>query len=254
MGYNRFLYDLLVRDGNLVLSTPSDYNPMYPVENIRNIWTDYPYRSATGSLTGVNVEFQIKGSASIATTCAAIFGLNLTAAYQTLKWQYWNTSTWVDIGNFVYDSVRKCAIIFYASQSATKFRVSMTDTGNTDNYLQLGAAVVGKYVELSTWYNFGATFDREDTSSRFYSKRGHVNVVSGFERKVRGVTYEVQTADELKLLEVWEKSYCVYPFVFVRDSAVPSTTMEFALFNDKFPEEQLDDYTKRYSLIWEIVK
>ena len=49
-GNNRFCYDKVVRDcASLAPIISTDYHPSYPPENVRNIWTDYPYRSKYAS-------------------------------------------------------------------------------------------------------------------------------------------------------------------------------------------------------------
>jgi len=52
MGLNRFIYDKVVRDSVLLPLVTSDYHPSYVPEKLRNIWTDYYYRSKYGADTG----------------------------------------------------------------------------------------------------------------------------------------------------------------------------------------------------------
>lgn len=52
MGLNRFIYDKVVREGNLLPIVTADYHPSYLPEKLRSIWTDYYYRSKYEADTG----------------------------------------------------------------------------------------------------------------------------------------------------------------------------------------------------------
>jgi hypothetical protein len=52
MGKQRFVYDLITRSGIISAAKSDDYHPSYPPENLRNIWTDYGYRTKYGSGSG----------------------------------------------------------------------------------------------------------------------------------------------------------------------------------------------------------
>ncbi len=54
MGYNRFLFaeEKLLWSGNITPIISTDYHPSHVVTRVRNIWTDYYYRSKYGNSSG----------------------------------------------------------------------------------------------------------------------------------------------------------------------------------------------------------
>lgn len=249
-GKNRFLYDLFVRTGTYVLTNPSDANPSYPVENIRNMWTDCCYKEKVGQTNDVLIEITLPAAVSI--TCAAFFGLNLTASYETCKLQRYS-SGWVDVANLSYSLAKHQAVATFASVSTDRVRIVLKDTTNTD-LIQLGTAIIGKYVELDHTFEHGATKDKDDIIETRYSKKGNVSIVSGYQVSVVGVTYEVLAADEVKLEEVWDACGKSYPFAFIEDSNNQVSTMLYSRFIEKFSRELTDDYYRTITLMWESLK
>lgn len=81
-GNNRYLYDKMVRDGTITPIINTDYHPSYPVENIRNIWTDYWYRSKYGlnsgwgyfKITTSNQKLYFKDNGAVARTATITVG------------------------------------------------------------------------------------------------------------------------------------------------------------------------------------
>ena len=76
----------------------------------------------------------------------------------------------------------------------------------------------------------------------------------GFQKTLHSVEYEVMSADEVKLEDLYKSLGKVYPFVFVRDSADALNTMEYGIFNAKFGRREENDFFKTIVLAWESVK
>jgi len=249
-GKNRFLYDLFVREGAYSLTNPTDANPSFPMENIRNIWTDCVYKERIGQTNDVLIEILLPAAVSI--SCVALFGLNLTAAYETCKIQRYS-SGWVDVANLAYDITKGHAVATFSPVSTNRIRIDIADSGNT-GLIQIGTAIIGKYVELDHTFEHGATKDLDDINSVRYSKKGNISIVSGYGIGITGVTYEVLAADETKLEEVWNAVGKTYPFAFVEDSNSQVGTMTYVRFAEKFGRELTDDYYKKITLLWETLK
>lgn len=248
MGLNRFLYDKLVRDGAVTVDPTTNYQPGYEPSKIQNIWTDYVYKSAAGT-KNANLDFTLDGATSVSIEGVALWGLNLTSSYQTLKLQKW-TGSWVDVGDFEYDAPNGRGILFFTPVSHIKYRVVMADT-NVASFVQMGAAQLGDYEEISRGWEYGATYDIEDTSEHLYSKKGYLNVSVGYQSFMRGVTYVVLSADEGKLDTVFRTVGKQRPFVFVKDASDAKNTMEYCIFKDKFSRRHDDTLFSSVSLVWE---
>jgi hypothetical protein len=201
------------------------------------------------------IEIANVNSTAFGITGCALVGLNLTSSYQIFKLQRWTGSAWADVtgGGFDYDSSRGCAIAMFNSVSQTKERILIRDWANSDYYVQIGGLICGDYEELSTWFDYGFSENIEDTSSHQYSKQGYLNVVTGFFKNLKGVTYNVMSADEAKLETVYEECGKRYPFVFVQDSDDPENTMEYCIFSGRLSRRGKDAYTKEITLAWEEV-
>lgn len=201
------------------------------------------------------IEIQHEGDTAVAITGCAVMGLNLTSSYQMFKLQRWTGSAWADItgGAFEYDFDRKMAVAMFSSVSQTKERILIRDWTNADYYVQIGAVVCGAYEEISTWFDYGFSDDIEDTSTHQYSKQGYINVVTGFFKDLKGVSYQVMSADEQKLEDIYRECGKRYPLVFVQDSDDPENTMEYIMFRGKFGRKGQDAYTKEITLAWEEV-
>jgi hypothetical protein len=251
MGLNRFLWDKIVRNATISPVVGGDYDPAYPIENVRNIWTDCTYRT-----TGVSGQRGIvfESASAISVTGCALFGLNVTSGYQILRLERWVDPDWVLVGNFLYSSTSGWAILMVTSVSSTKYRVLVEDTSNPDGYLEFGTVLLGDYQELSRGYEFGATDAFDDVSDQAYSKDGHINVSIGYESEVEGLSYELMSADEAKLRTVWVNTLKRYPFVFIRDSANPLTTMKYVIFRSGMSWQLIDDYFKGVQIVFETVK
>lgn len=362
MGLNRFIYDKIVRDSVLLPIVTADYNPSYPPEKLRNIWTDYYYRSKYGHNTGwgyfaissstVNLYFKDTGSVartavitigdydgdslaaeietqmeavttnnftvtysnisgkfqitndtgtfeltctsttnaiwgiigfntgsnktgsaayiagsvrvhtyagfiiesgdSSAITCdgCALFGLNLTSSYQILQLDRWTGSAWDKIGDFEYDFDNKRAILMWSASASIKYRVLVRDWTNPLRYFQCGVPVLGQYSEISRGYQYGASFNLDDTSVHQYSKKGYLNVKRGFIKRGRSVEYVVMSADETLLEDLYYTYGKQEPLVFVRDADDPENTMEYIIFVGAFNRREEDAYFKSIGLTW----
>ena len=82
-GNNRFLYDKIVREADSFSGiVGSDYHPSYPAEHVRNIWTDYSYRSKYGANSGwgyfyfgaTNNKIYFKDTGAVARTATITVG------------------------------------------------------------------------------------------------------------------------------------------------------------------------------------
>jgi hypothetical protein len=196
------------------------------------------------------VEFKSgDGSARTVTACA-LFGLNLTSAYQVLKLQRWTGSSWEDKGDFIYNATVGEAIVFVSSSSSTEWRILGRDWANTDGYIQFGNIIPGYYKELSRGYEYGASDDIEDTSQHQFTKKGYVNVIVGFQKKVRGVEYSLMETDREAIRDVYEAVGKQHPFVFVKDSDDAINTMSFCMFVGKFGDREDDAYFDTITLAW----
>lgn len=245
---NRFIWDKIVRSGSVTVDPGINYQVGFEPSKIQNIWRDYVYRSAAGT-KNANLDFTQDGVTSISTEACTLWGLNLTSSYQTLKLQKW-TGSWVDIGNFEYNATKGCAVIFYEAVSSVKYRVVMADT-NVESYVQLGAAHLGEYEEISRGWEYGASYDVEDTAEQAYSKAGYISTASGYQRYVRGVTYVVLQADEAKLEKLYNQVGKEHTFSLVLDSDDPENTMEYCIFLETFKRKQPENLFTEVSLVWE---
>jgi hypothetical protein len=199
--------------------------------------------------------FQIDSwdGSSIETTGCVLLGLNLTSSYQILSLERWYSSAWEEIGDFTYNDDDGTACLFYTAKSATKYRVVARDWTNPDFYLEFGVPILGKYEELSRGYEYGAAISMDDTSEKAYSKHGYLNIIVGFERVAEAVEYDVMSTDEGKLDTLWDNVMERYPFVFIRDSTNPSTTMSYVILRSPMEKTQVDEYFKKITMAWEKV-
>ena len=246
-GYNEFLFDKIVRAGDISVVPGTNYQPGYEPLKIKNIWIDYVYRSLAGT-KNATIEIESEGSVSVATKGCALYGLNLTSGYTTLKLQRYTTS-WVDIGNFDYDADNGRAIMTYAEVSAAKYRIVMDDS-NVASYVELGVIVLGSYVFTSRGYEYGASRDLDDTSTHIYSKDGHLNVREGREIEAQAVTYEILSADEAKLETVYKEVGKKYPLIFIEDHTQAKQTMRYIIFEGRFGRRYPGNLFRTVTLAW----
>lgn len=246
-GYNEYLYDKIVRAGDISVVPPTNYEPGYEPSKIKNVWIDYVYRSLAGT-KNATIEVESEGSVSIATTGCALYGLNLTSGYTTLKLQRY-TGSWVDVGNFDYDADTGRAIMTFAEVSASRYRIVMDDTA-VASYVQLGVIILGSYIFTSRGYEYGASHDLDDTSSHLYSKDGHLNVREGREIEAQAVTYEVLSADEAKLESVYKEVGKKYPLVFIEDHTQAKETMRYIIFEGRFGRRYPGYLFRTITLAW----
>ena len=246
-GQNEFIYDKIVRTGTLSVSPPENFQVGYEVSKIKNLWIDYVYRSAAGT-KNANIDIESNGAVSIATKGCALYGLNLTSSYTTLKLQRYSGG-WVDVANFDYDSDNGRAVITYAEVSASKYRIVMDDP-NVSSYVQLGVIVLGGVEFLSRNYEYGASHDLDDASTHFYSKDGHLSVMEGREMEAQAVVYEVLAVDEAKLETVYKAAGKKFPLVFIEDHSEAKQTMRYIIFEQRFGRRTPGYLFKTITLSW----
>lgn len=247
MGDNLFIYDKVVREGTVTVSPGGNFQVGFEPSKIKNMWVDYVYRSSAGT-KNANIDMESKGSVNVLTRACALYGLNLTSSYTTLKLQKY-VSGWVDIGNFEYDADNGRAIITYSQVSVSKYRVVMNDP-NVPSYVQLGVALLGDYECISRGYEYGATHDLDDSSGHLYSKDGHLSVREGREIEAQAVTYEVLSDDEERLETVYRAVRKKNPLVFVGDSTQKKQTMKYIIFEGRFGHGIPGHLFKRITLTW----
>lgn len=244
---NRFIYDKIVRTGTITVYPSTNFQPGYEPSKIKSIWIDYVYRSLAGTKSA-NIDIESKGSVDVTVSGCALYGLNLTSSYTTLKLQKYVIG-WVDVADFDYDAVNGRAIVFFVQASEHKYRIVMDDP-NVASYVQLGAIVLGGAVELSRGYEYGATSDLDDSSQHRYSKDGHLSVAVGRNIKVQAVTYEVMVADEALLETVYLAAGRRYPLVFVEDHSQGKETMKYIIFQARFGRRIPGYLFKTITLSW----
>lgn len=246
-GFNRFIYDKIVRTGDVTVYPSTNFQPGYEPSKIKSMWVDYVYRSLAGT-KNANIDIESKGSVDVPVQGCALYGLNLTSSYTTLKLQKYVTG-WVDVANFDYDAVNGRAIVFFTETSEHKYRIVMNDP-NVASYVQLGVIVLGGAVELSRGYEYGATSDLDDSSEHRYSKDGHLSVAVGRDIELQAVTYEVMAADEAKLETVYRAVRRRYPLVFVEDHSQGKETMRYIIFQARFGRRIPGYLFKNITLSW----
>jgi len=190
------------------------------------------------------------GSA-VETSGCAVFGLNLTSAYQYFYLEKWTGSAWSKISDFSYSFTKKCGFVSYPATGATKYRIVMRDWTNTSGFSQVGVAVLGQVLELGRGFEFGSYEDLNDTSKKQYSKKGYLNIILGFEERLRYLVYELLEEDVNKLDTLWKAVLMRYPFVYVRDSSDVLSTIEYVIMASKVKKLPLDDYFQRVTLALE---
>lgn len=247
MGLNVFIYDKIVRTGDIIVVPSNNYQVGYEVTKIKNIWVDYVFRSAAGT-KNATLEVESEGSVAITSTCCALYGLNLTSSYTTLKLQRYSAG-WIDVANFTYDDTNGRALAFYTEVSSTKYRIVMDDA-TLSSYVQLGVIVLGHFKQPSRTYEYGASSDLDDASRHTFSKDGHLNVVEGRTIELQTVVYEVLAVDEAKLEAVYSVVRKKYPLVFVEDYADATGTMKYIIFQGKFGRTFPGNLFKTIRLSW----
>lgn len=247
MGNNLFVYDKVVREGTVAVSPSGNYQAGYEPSKIKNIWVDYVYRSSAGT-KNTNIDIESAGAVNVLTRACALYGLNLTASYTTLKLQKY-VAGWVDIGDFEYDADNGRAIITFSQVSVSKYRVVMDDP-NVSSYVQLGVVLLGDYKWISRGYEYGASHDLDDSSGHLYSKDGHLNVREGREIETQAVTYEVLSDDEANLEAVYKAVGKKNPLVFIGDSVQKKETMRYIIFEGKFGRRIPGYLFKTITLVW----
>lgn len=189
------------------------------------------------------------GSARTVTACA-LFGMNVTSAYQIFKLQRWTGSAWEDKGDFVYDAEAGEAIVFATSASSIKWRILIRDWENAAGFIQFGNIVPGQYTELTRGYEYGAADDIEDTSQHQFTKKGYVNVIVGFQKRLRAVEYNLMETDREAIRDIYIAIGKQHPFVFVSDSDDAVNTMSYCMFVAKLGGREEDDYFQNITLAW----
>lgn len=245
---NEFLIDKLVRQGNVTVNPSNNYQPGYEASKMQSFWTDYVYRSAAGTKSA-NIDITLDGATSVQTSGCALYGLNLTASYQTLKLQKW-TGSWVDVGNFTYSAATGRAILSYTAVSHFKYRVVMADT-NVASYVQCGFIILGLRKALSRGYDYGAKDEYGDTSKHSFSKAGYLTVQVGYETRVKTVSYDLMSNDEANLQAVWDAAKMQNAFTFCQDYTNDTqrlATMQLMIMVKGLPWTQENDYFKALTL------
>lgn len=244
---NGFIYDKIVRQGEVTVSPAENYQVGYEPSKIKNIWIDYVYRSAAGT-KNANIDIEAKDSVEVTATGCVLYGLNLTSSYTTLKLQRY-TTVWVDVCTLYYDADNGRALGWFSQVSASKYRIVMADS-TVSSYVQLGIIILGDFIEISRGYEYGATSDLDDSSAHRYSKDGHLNVAVGREIELQAVTYEVMAADEAKLETIYKAVRKRYPLVFIEDSAQLTETMKYIIFQARFGRRIPGYLFKTITLSW----
>ena len=183
-------------------------------------------------------------------TAVAIMGMNVTSTYQILKLQRWTGSSWEDKGDFVYNAVAGEGIVFPTSSSSIKWRILVRDWENAAGYIQFGNIVPGYYKELSRGYEYGASDDIDDTSQHQFTKKGYINVVVGFQKRMRAVEYNLMETDREAIRDIYTAIGKQQPFVFVKDSDDAINTMSYCMFVAKLGGREEDDYFQSITLAW----
>jgi len=188
------------------------------------------------------------GSA-IAMKGCVLLGLNLTASYQTLE-LYRYTSSWQKVGDFIYDSDKGRAHLFFSEVSGSKWKVKIKDWMNPDGYVEVGFPLLGTYIETSRGYEYGEVVKYEDQSEQRRTKKGYLNISRGYVLTLRGVDYIVLDDDLDKLKQVYDAVGGHYPFIFVEDFSDVKKTMQYCFFASGFNKQRQDAYFTRVSLSW----
>jgi len=190
-------------------------------------------------------------SSAISSTCCVIFGLNLTSSYQIFSFERWTGSSWLTIGNFLYDASKGKAIIFYDSISSESYRIVVRDWENPDGYAEIGAVLLGDYVRLSKLYDYGYTGAIEDMSTKEYSKEGYVSITTQYLRKSKAVSYELLKSDFNLLMSLYDTVGGHLPIGLVEDDDNILDSLSYVLLDRRLRYRGVDAYFTEVDLSWE---
>jgi len=148
--------------GDLVLSNVQD-------DQIGKVWQAPLY---SGGWLSPTATWDL--GAPTAITCLGIFNHNLTAS-ATIRLQANATNSWTSPSYSVYmtdtqaisadaDSVALPRYVFFLNQTYRWWRLTFSDTGNPDQYLQIGRIKAGAYYELTRNMNDGFSMQHVDPS------------------------------------------------------------------------------------------
>jgi hypothetical protein len=126
-------------------------------------WKKWRSTTTTGDQ---NVEFTFAGG-SQTIKVVAIVDYKKHGTTGTIKAEYWTGAAWALFGTFTLPSFNPTKVVAVwntAGQATTKFRIYFTNVGAVSDYVELGVAVIGSYVEPT--YNLvdGFTQDPVDPS------------------------------------------------------------------------------------------
>jgi len=193
-------------------------------------------------------------SSAVSSTCCVVFGLNLTSSYQILQLERYTGSAWSSIGNFLYDSSKGKAIVFYDSVSSDKYRITIRDWENPDGYVEVGTILLGDYIRLSKLYDYGYTGTVEDMSTKEYSKEGYVSITTQYLRKSKAVSYELLKSDFNLLMSLYDTVGGHLPIGLVEDDDNILDSLSYVLLDRRLRYRGVDAYFTEVDLSWEELK
>lgn len=183
------------------------------------------------------VEF-VFTSASVTTVMLANWKKHGTSG--TIKAQYWNGAAYVDYATFTLPSANptKCVAVF-GGQTTTKIRIYFTNVGAVSDYVELGIAFAGTYLEPTTNVNEDLTFTRTDPSVIVPSVDGQefVQSRSRFYALNSRFSY-VSATDKLNLLAMYETNGVRTPLFYAVDITNPDEIL-YGRFAGDFPVTHL---------------
>jgi hypothetical protein len=265
MGFQRFGYDLVVRNGTVAARSEV---AGYPSSNIQTRWKDYVWKAPTDG--GSTAEYVTAEAASAQTVnFCAFYGANFTADV-VLHLYHWTSSAWVDLDvTWYYDPTTGDGICFFNSVTKAKFKFEIEDGANADNYVKFGVLQIGLYQELSIGYDYNSNFDYDEESEVSMSLSGYATVTPGYDIDKFSLAYSLRATDKAKLLTVWRSVKRDYAFAYIEDSLFMSgltppagsapyimdvDDLRYVRFADGLKWTQEDSQTGKVSVVLEKTK
>ena len=207
--------NLLSGSGADITITSGGQNSAYPKANMDDAILGKPYRS-TGLTLIIDIDL---GSAKAADACA-ILNHNVSAAATLIRLASGSTFPPSD---FTYDFTYRADHMYVSFASATKryWRLSITDAGNSDGYLEIGELVLGAKTTLTRPYSYGWSRARQFENTLRETLGGVRHVFERFSRWQYALPFQAMSAAEIaEVLSIYEtQKMDLTPFVFIPDLA-----------------------------------
>lgn len=214
----RLVYDNIALTSTITASASVADRPVsYLASPAR--WKKWRSTTTTGNQ---NVDF-VFSSQSV--QCVALVDWKRHGTAGTITAQYWNGASYVTFSAFTlptFNPTRVIAVWLPAGQTTTRIRILFTNVGAVSDYVEVGAVIIGRYIEPVSTLVDGFTLSLQDPSVLMSSVAGQTEAQQRPQFHVAsGVFERLEDTDRVFFAQMFAAVGRYKPFLFAIDPADP---------------------------------